>query len=333
MDQPPALSRTWPAASFDPRAGGYLWSVMDTAADPKDASAESKGVAAQAKDVAAEAKDTSSEAKEAVEGNLREAFRSRWTEWGARVGMIARSIIYLLIVWLAIEVAFGHHKEADQNGALRSIARSTAGPELLGLLAAAFATYALWRLAVTYFGEAGKRDVRTRIEAAIGFFGYGGMCVTAISLLTGSGDQQGGSAKQATTFTARLMRHTGGRAAIIIIGLVLAGAGVVLAVDGLRRTFLEKLDLSGCSPRMRAFAGQSGLVGNVARGVVFILIGALVVDAGWTYDPNKSRGLDGALKTLAGTTAGPWLLLIVALGLLSYVLYSLIEARYRITHG
>jgi hypothetical protein len=129
------------------------------------------------------------------------------------------------------------------------------------------------------------------------------------------------------------MRHTGGRAAIIIIGLVLAGAGVVLAVDGLRRTFLEKLDLSGCSPRMRAFAGQSGLVGNVARGVVFILIGALVVDAGWTYDPNKSRGLDGALKTLAGTTAGPWLLLIVALGLLSYVLYSLIEARYRITHG
>ena len=42
--------------------------------------------------------------------------------------MVARSIIYLLIAWLAIQVAFGHHREADQNGALRTVARSTAGP-------------------------------------------------------------------------------------------------------------------------------------------------------------------------------------------------------------
>lgn len=285
------------------------------------------------KDTAAEAKDAAVEAKDAVSGNAREAFRSRWMEWGARIGMVARSIIYLLIAWLAIEVAFGHHKEADQNGALRTVASSTAGPELLGLLAAAFGIYALWRLAVAFFGEAGKRDGRTRLEAAIGFVGYGAMCVTAISLLTGSGNQNGGSSKQATTTTARVMHHTGGRAAIIIVGLLLAGAGVVLAVDGIRRTFLEKLDLSGCSPKTRAFVGHTGLIGNVARGVVFILIGALVVDAGWTYDPQKSRGLDGALKTLASTTAGPYLLLTVAIGLLAFVLYSLMEARYRITHS
>jgi hypothetical protein len=282
---------------------------------------------------ATEAKDAAVEAKDAVSGNLREAFRSRWMEWGARIGMVARSIVYLLIAWLAIEVAFGHHKEADQNGALRTVSRSTAGPELLGLLAVAFGIYALWRLAVTFFGEAGKRDGRTRLEAVIGFFGYGAMCVTAVSLLVGSGNQNGGSAKQASTTTARVMHHTGGRVAVIIVGLVLAGAGVVLAVDGIRRTFLEKLDLSGCSPKMQTFIGHTGLVGNVARGVVFILIGALVVDAGWTYDPQKSRGLDGALKTLAGTTAGPYLLMIVAIGLLAYVLYSLMEARYRITRG
>jgi hypothetical protein len=285
------------------------------------------------KGTADEAKESAIEAKDAVRGNLREAFRSRWMEWGARIGMVARSIIYLLIAWLAIQVAFGHHREADQNGALRTVARSTAGPELLGLLAAAFGIYALWRLAVTFFGEAGKRDGRTRLEAVIGFFGYGAMCITAISLLVGSGNQNGGSSKQATATTARVMHHTGGRIAIIIVGLVLAGAGVVLAVDGLRRTFLEKLDLSGCSPKMRALVGRTGLVGNVARGVVFILIGGLVVDAGWTYDPQKSRGLDGALKTLAGTTAGPYLLMIVAIGLLAYVLYSLMESRYRITHS
>jgi hypothetical protein len=313
---------------------------MDTAAGAKHTASEAvdpeshnAGTVRQQSVTATDAGSTAADAKDAVEDNLREAFRSRWMEWGARVGMVARSIVYLLIAVLAIQVAFGHHKEADQNGALRTVARSTGGPALLGLLAAAFGTYALWRLAVVFFGEAGKRDGRTRLEAAIGFVGYGGMCITAISLMTGSGNQAGGSAKQATAFTARVMRHDGGRAAVIIAGLVLAGAGLVLAIDGLRKSFLEKLDLSGCSPRWHAFIGHTGLIGNVARGVVFVLIGALVVDAGWTYDPQKSRGLDGALKTLAGTTAGPWLLLIVAAGLLAYVLYSLMEARYRITRG
>jgi hypothetical protein len=307
--------------------------MKDTTDDATGAATGVKDAADDANGTATDVKDAAGDAADAVEGNLREAFRSRWMDWGARIGMVARSIVYLLIAWLAIQVAFGHHKEADQNGALRTVARSTGGPVLLGLLAAAFGTYALWRLAVTFFGEAGKRDVRTRIEAAIGFFGYGGMCITAISLLIGSGDQAGGSAKQASTFTGRVMHHTGGRAAVIIVGLILAGAGVVLAVDGVRRSFLDKLNLSGCSPKMRAAVAQLGLVGNVARGVVFVLIGALVVDAGWKYDPQKSRGLDGALKTLAGTTAGPILLVIVAAGLLAYVLYSLMEARYRITRG
>src|SRR3954454_133581 len=150
---------------------------------------------ADAEGAAADVKGAATDAKDAVDGNLREAFSSRWMESGARIGMVARSIVYFLIAWLAIQVAFGHHKEADQNGALRSVARGTGGPVLLGLLAAAFGTYALWRLAVVYFGEAGKRDGRTRLEAAIGFFGYGAMCITAVSLMVGSGNQAGGSSK------------------------------------------------------------------------------------------------------------------------------------------
>jgi hypothetical protein len=39
--------------------------------------------------------------------------------------------------------------------------------------------------------------------------------------------------------------------------------------------------------------------------------------------------LGGALAALAAQPFGPWLLGIVALGLIAYSIYSLIEARYR----
>ena len=48
-----------------------------------------------------------------------------------------------------------------------------------------------------------------------------------------------------------------------------------------------------------------GMVGTIARGLVFCVVGVLVVDAAVTYDPKKSTGLDGALRTLAAQSYGP----------------------------
>ncbi|HLJ34542.1 MAG TPA: DUF1206 domain-containing protein, partial [Ktedonobacteraceae bacterium] len=47
------------------------------------------------------------------------------------------------------------------------------------------------------------------------------------------------------------------------------------------------------------------------------------------FDPKKAVGLDGALKELLLQPFGPILLVIVALGLIAYGLYSFAEARYR----
>jgi hypothetical protein len=55
----------------------------------------------------------------------------------------------------------------------------------------------------------------------------------------------------------------------------------------------------------------------------------LVVAAAVTYDPAKSRGLDGALKTLAGQRFGVWLLALVAAGIAAFGIYCFSQARYR----
>ena len=47
------------------------------------------------------------------------------------------------------------------------------------------------------------------------------------------------------------------------------------------------------------------------------------------FSPNKAVGLDGALAKIAHTSYGPFLLGIVAAGLIAFGVYSLSDARYR----
>ena len=47
------------------------------------------------------------------------------------------------------------------------------------------------------------------------------------------------------------------------------------------------------------------------------------------YEPDKARGLDDSLKTLAAQPFGPWLLLVAAFGLLCFAAWSFLEAWQR----
>ena len=42
-----------------------------------------------------------------------------------------------------------------------------------------------------------------------------------------------------------------------------------------------------------------------------------------------AKGVDSALRALAHTPLGPWLLVVVALGLVTFGVYSWCEARWR----
>jgi hypothetical protein len=80
---------------------------------------------------------------------------------------------------------------------------------------------------------------------------------------------------------------------------------------------------------VRKWAGWIGSVGHVARGVVFGLIGVFVIKAAVDYKPKDAIGIDGALRKLVDAPYGPWLLGLVAAGLLAYGVYCAFDARYR----
>lgn len=263
---------------------------------------------------------------------VREAAHSPWLARLARFGLAARGCIYLLVGYLAIQVALGHSRQTDQNGALRAVARHSYGKALLWVLAVGFASYALWRFSEVAFGEVGgDRGAKGRAKSLVRGLPYAALCVTTVSLVLKAGNPRGSGAQQNQAVTARLMGSGGGRLLVGAAGAVLVAVGIGLIVEGVRRKFLDGLRTGEMSPTTRTTVEKLGVVGTVARGVVFGLAGIFVVEAAVTFDPKKARGLDAALHGLARNPAGPWLLGVVAVGLLAFGLFGLAEARYRRT--
>ncbi len=257
----------------------------------------------------------------------RSAADSRPVDWLARFGLAARGSVYILMGLLAALVAKGENAEVDQKGALRALAAQPFGEVVVLLLAVGFAGYAVWRLSEAAFGVVGEKPgAGPRIKSLVRGLIYLGLTFTAVSLLLGS---RGSQSKQQTTLTARVMDYTGGRFLVAVAGLVIAGVGVALVVEGLQLKFMRHFPQGQLSDSLREAIKQLGRVGTVARGLVFALVGVLVVAAAWTHDASKAGGLDEALKTLRDQAYGPYLLAFAALGLMIFGVYGLAEARYR----
>jgi len=81
--------------------------------------------------------------------------------------------------------------------------------------------------------------------------------------------------------------------------------------------------------RHQRWAQWLGEWGLAARGVTFGISGGFLLYAGISADPSEARGLGGALVVVAQQPYGPWLLGVVALGLVAYGLFCLSQALYR----
>jgi hypothetical protein len=72
--------------------------------------------------------------------------------------------------------------------------------------------------------------------------------------------------------------------------------------------------------------------GYAAKGVVYALVGVLAFQAAFNWG-GKVSGSEGAFRTIANQPFGKVLLFIVALGLVGYVVWRLVQAIYDPEHG
>ena len=112
-------------------------------------------------------------------------------------------------------------------------------------------------------------------------------------------------------------------------GLTFLGAAGFNGYRAVTCKFNKKLKTHEMNEAEEAAATGIGVLGHLARAVVFTLIGLFLLKAAWEFDPSKARGLDGALMEVAQQPYGGLLLGAVAAGLISYALYCFAQARYR----
>ncbi|MEU0781134.1 DUF1206 domain-containing protein [Streptomyces sp. NPDC006173] len=252
-------------------------------------------------------------------------------EGAARAGLTARGVIYALVGVLALRIAFGGSgHQADRGGALQEIASKPFGAVLLWALGVGVVGMALWRLSEAVFGSAGEDGGKPakRLMAAGRCVFYGFVAYSVLSFAAGSRGSGAGD-KKSRDVTARALGVPGGQWIVGTVGLGLVAAGVWIAVRAIMRKYHKHLKLGEMSRRVRQVVDVTGVGGGTARGAVFAAAGVFAVRAAVEYEPDKAKGMDDTLRSFAGTPMGPWLLALIAVGLILFGVFSFAMARWR----
>jgi hypothetical protein len=262
-----------------------------------------------------------------AEGTARQAANSETLNKAARLGFVAKGVVYALIGVLAFQVALGGNQRADQKGALQKVAEQPFGEVVLWLMFVGFIAYALWRFSEAIWGRRDETDEKKRTAKRIGSAANGAiyLAIGMLALRTATGS----SSSSSSTWTAKVLNHSGGQTLVVIAGLVIIAVAVGLTWRGLQTDFEKHLRRGEMSSGTYAFVRRLGQVGYVARGIVFGLVGVFVIKAAVDHQPGKARGFDQALKSVAQAPFGQVLLMACAVGLVCFGAYSVAESRYR----
>lgn len=257
-----------------------------------------------------------------------------WVVALARFGYAAKGVVYIIVGILALQVALGTGgATTGPEGALSRIGGQRFGQVMLAVVAIGLFGYALWRFVQAWVDpeDAGSdaKGIGQRIGYAISGFSYGALAAAAAQLVLGAANGGQGNEQQTQDWTARLLALPFGRWLVGIIGLAIIGVGLYQFYYGYTEGFRKHLMSHQMSQQQNTWARRTGKLGYMARGVVYAIIGGFLVLAAWRHDPSEAGGIGKALGELAQQPYGPWLLGVVALGLIGYAIFALIEARYR----
>src|ERR1700676_1823961 len=257
---------------------------------------------------------SSSTATQMAQNNVFERF--------ARGGYVVSGLLHLIIGYLAIRIALGVGVgTADQSGALAALAAKPGGIVALWVAVVALVVMGLWRLVETALGrstdpksQGASSEGVDRAKAFALAVVYFGLAYSAFGFARGAGKSTG---EQNSGMSARLMQTGAGTIALIAGGLIIVAVGGYHVYKGASRTFLD--DLKGNSSDL---VRRLGVIGYIAKGLVIVGAGVLVILAASLSEPDKATGLDGALKTLGAQPYGAILLILAGVGIITYGLYS-----------
>ena len=172
-------------------------------------------------------------------------------EYTARAGFAASGVLHLIVAYIILRIALGSGGNADQSGALATLAGQTGGTVMLWITAVGLFALGLWRVAEALLGsKPGERSGRGQDDspawkrakslglAIVNF----AIAFSAVRFAMGSGQP---SSQQNAGLSAQLMQSGWGKAVLIMIGLGVTAVGGYHIYKGASKKFLKDLRVSG----------------------------------------------------------------------------------------
>lgn len=259
-----------------------------------------------------------------VPGNSRQ-----WIEKLARWGFAAKGFVYVLIGILAVMAAIGQGSgNASKQGAAQMIFDQPFGKFLAVLVVIGILSFVVWRFVQAFNSkDTGTSKNKTMLKRArYGFSGliYLTFAVTLIRMIMGSGGGGGNGRQQ---LVGKVLEMDFGPFLVGAAGIGVMIAGIYQWVRAYKEEYMKKLSFSGASSGMRENANKIGKVGYAARGIVWLLVGFFLLQAGIHSDAGKAQGQGAAFDSIE-QWGGSWVLLIVALGVVAYGVFMFVKSKY-----
>lgn len=261
-----------------------------------------------------------------VEQVAEDARDSTALQWSARLGFGMYGVVYLLLGWLALQVAFGERGgEVSKHGAFHQLAQQPLGKGLLWAACAAFVALIVYELCQLVVGH---RDKEGAARAAASFGTVLRIALFALLAFSAAEVALGEPSKSTDSYTAALMEMPAGPLLVGAVGLAVLAYAAWSVVKGLTDRWRKELDAQGRTGDVGRALTVLARVGYTSRGAAFAVVGCLFVWAALTHDARRSGGLDEAVTEMRQAPFGPVLLAVVAAGLICYGLFNVAKVRH-----
>lgn len=258
--------------------------------------------------------------------------KPEWVERLAKVGLIAKGIVYCLIGVLAFMAAMELGKnstdEADQTGVFRFIGEQAFGRVLLGIVVIGLLCYSLWRLIQAVKDTEAKgsdaKGIGYRITYGFRALFYGILAFTAAKVALGGTTDDGSE----QTYTSELLQQPFGPWMVGAVAVGIALTAIYQFYLGFSEKYRKTVEAAGLKDETETFMIRFGKFGFIARGVVWIILSYMFLRAALDSDAQEAGGTSSAFQFLENSAYGSILLGAVALGLVCYGLFMFMQAKY-----
>jgi len=263
-----------------------------------------------------------------------------WIEIMGKVGLVALGIVYSLIGLLTFAAALNLGDDSEQgkvSQVLGWIQAQAFGQILLAIITLGLLCYTVWRFIEAIMDTEQKGRSIRGLALRVSYLSYGvvyaALTYFAARLFFSRGREKAEltdtlNEDTRQTIAQQLLEIPFGRWILGGIALGTAGIGIFQIYLSLSGTYRQIIEETKIDTQTKEILVRSGMVGYVARAVVWLIVGYFLLQAALRADSSEAGDTDTALNYLE-YQYGSLTLAVVGLGLVCYGIFMFVRAKYQ----